>query len=327
MKSLRPPLIFSLLLCAFSLNAQQLTQYSQYLDNYYLLNPAATNVQNSVQAHLGFRNSWTGFPGSPQTLYFSAYAPLAKPEASQFMQSAMRLTDNLDTANLKSIYKARTNHITGLILTQDDLGLYRKTTAHLTYGFHLPLTSQLTVSVAPKLGWVNLSLNQDLVVLEKKDQPFINFLNQHQQQSMVDLGFGLWLYSSQFFLGYSLEQLVKNNALSSESIQGIEFEPHHFLMAGYRFRVSPRLKLVPNFLFRYVNADHTSFDLSMRAEYGTRLWASLSYRKQNAIIMLIGASVSRQFSFSYSYDNSFRQSLITAHEVSVRFSFLNHLHK
>lgn len=325
---------YPLLLLAFflpvKLEAQQLAQYSQYLDNYYLINSAATNVQNNLQLDVGFRHYWTDFPGSPKTVYLTAYAPLSKPDASQHMQSAMRLTDNLDTASLRTTLAPKSNHIIGMIVTQDDIGLFRKTTNHLTYSFHMQLTQQLQIAVSPKLGWVHLTLNDDLRVLEENDQPFQQFVDNYQRQGMMDLGFGLWLYSDRFFAGYSLEQLTRNRGFSSQEVNGFEFQPHHFLMAGHRFSVSPRIDLIPHMLIRYVPGSATSIDLSLRAEYGQRFWTGLSYRKQNALVIMFGVLVSSQLSFGYSFDHSSNigsLNRINAHEFSLSMNLLQNLHK
>lgn len=321
-----------LLATAWSVNlkAQQLAQYSQYLDNYYLINSAATNVQNNLQLDFGFRHYWTDFQGSPKTVYLTAYAPLSKPDVSQHMQSAMRLTDNIDTAILTTTLVPKSNHIIGMIVTQDDIGLFRKTTNHLSYSFHMQLTRQLQIAVSPKLGWVHLSINEDLRVLEENDQPFQDFVDNYQRQGMMDLGFGLWLYSDRFFLGYSLEQLTRNRGFSSQQVDGFEFQPHHFLMAGHRFRLNPRINLIPHMLIRYVAGSATSIDYSVRAEYGQRFWAGLSYRKQNALVMMFGVVVSDQLSFGYSFDHSTNVSTlnrINAHEFSLSMNLLPNLHK
>jgi type IX secretion system PorP/SprF family membrane protein len=331
MKSLLTILsMFLLLSPPGKLIAQQLAQYSQYLDNYYLINPAATDIQNNLQVKLGFRHYWTDFEGSPKTVYLSAYAPLSKPLRSQYMQSAMRLSDKIDTASLKTLSIARSNHMVGMIITQDDIGLFRKTTSHLTYTFHMPLSRKLQVAVAPKLGWVHLSLNEDLRVLEENDQPFQEFVDNYQKQGMMDLGFGLWLYSDRLFAGYSLEQLTRSRGFSSSQLDGFEFEPHHFVMAGYRFRVSPRLNLIPHMLIRYIPDGTTSTDLSLKAKYGSKLSAGFSYRRSNALVMIFGAAISSQFSFTYSFDHSTNINTlnrINAHEISLNMKLLPELHK
>lgn len=312
-----------------SLRAQQLAQFSQYLDNYYLVNSAATNVQNNLQLDFGFRHYWTDFQGSPKTIYLTVYAPLSKPDVSQHMQSAMRLTDDLDTASLRTTLAPKSNHVVGMIVTQDDIGLFRKTTNHVTYSFHMQLTRQLQIAVSPKVGWVHLSLNDDLRVLEENDQPFQQFVDNYQRQGMMDLGFGLWLYSDRLFFGYSLEQLTRNRGFSSQEVDGFEFEPHHFLMAGHRFRVNPRISLIPHMLIRYVSGS-TSIDYSLRAEYGQRFWTGLSYRRQNALVMMFGVVLSDQLSFGYSFDHSTNITTlnrINAHEFSLSMNVLQNLHK
>lgn len=313
-----------------NLKAQQLAQFSQYLDNYYLINSAATNIQNNLQIDFGFRHYWTDFQGSPKTVYLTAYAPLSKPDASQHMQSAMRLSDNLDTAGLRTTSAPKSNHIIGMIVSQDDIGIFRKTTNHITYSFHMQLTKQLQIAVSPKLGWVHLSLNEDLRVLEENDQPFQEFVDNYQKQGMIDLGFGLWLYSDRLFMGYSLEQLTRNRGFRSQKVDGFEFQTHHFIMAGYRFKVSPRVDLIPHMLIRYVAGSTTSIDYSLRAEYGQRFWGGLSYRKQNALVMMLGVVVSDQLSFGYSFDHSTNISTlnrINAHEFSLSMNLLQNLHK
>ncbi len=313
-----------------ALKAQQLAQYSQYLDNYFLVNSAATNIQNNLQLDFGFRHYWTDFQGSPKTVYLSAYAPLSRPDASQHMQSAMRLTDHLDTARLNTSLAPKSNHVAGMIITQDDIGLFRKTTNHFTYSFHMQLTEQLRISVSPKVGWVHLSLNDDLRVLDPNDQPFQQFLENYQRQGMLDLGFGMWLYSDKFFLGYSLEQLTQNRGFRSQELDGFEFQAHHFLMAGHRFSVSPRISLIPHMLIRYVNDHASSIDMSLRAEYGQRFWAGLSYRRQNALVVMFGVVVSDQLSFGYSFDHSTNINTlnrINAHEFSLSMNLFPNLHK
>ncbi|GAB5522976.1 MAG: hypothetical protein Roseis2KO_08480 [Roseivirga sp.] len=312
-----------------NLRAQQLAQFSQYLDNYYLINSAATNVQNNLQLDLGFRHYWTDFQGSPKTIYLTAYAPLSRPDVSQHMQSAMRLTDDLDTTSLRTSFAPKSNHLVGMIVTQDDIGLFRKTTNHITYSFHMQLTRQLQIAVSPKIGWVHLSLNDDLRVLEENDQPFQQFVDNYQRQGMMDLGFGLWLYSDRLFFGYSLEQLTRNRGFSSQEVDGFEFEPHHFIMAGHKFRVNPRISLIPNMLIRYVSGS-TSIDYSLRAEYGQRFWAGISYRRQNALVMMFGVVLSDQLSFGYSFDHSTNISTlnrINAHEFNLSMNLLQNLHK
>ncbi|MCO6360498.1 PorP/SprF family type IX secretion system membrane protein [Roseivirga pacifica] len=324
------PLLFVLMLAMPRLQAQQLAQYSQYLNNYYLINSAATDIQNNVKMHLGYRGQWSGFQNSPQTIYLSAYAPLNKPNDSQYMQSAMRLSDRVDSTALTNKFQTVGNHLIGTTITSDNLGLFNKTTFHVAYTYHLTLTRKLRLAASPKVGFVNLNLADDLRVLEDNDQPFESFVNEYDQIGMADLGFGLWLYSDDFFAGYSMEQLLKNKTSNIEAGDEYEFLPHHFFMLGFKYKIAPRWNLVPNALIRLVNGTPASIDMSVKAEYGSRLWGALSYRKGNAFVVMVGAKVSDRFSFGYSFDHSTnitQLNQINAHELTLQVNVFQNLHK
>ena len=61
-------LLFSLFLIA-KVNAQQVPQFTQLMQNRYLLNPAATGINTEHNALLGFRKQWSGLDNSPSTYY------------------------------------------------------------------------------------------------------------------------------------------------------------------------------------------------------------------------------------------------------------------
>lgn len=323
-------IVLATVFMAFKAKSQQQAQYSQYLNNYYLINSAATDIQNNVKVHLGYRGQWSGFENSPQTYYLSAYAPLNKPHDSQYMQSAMRLSDRLDSTALTNKFQSVGNHLIGTTITSDNLGLFNKTTFHAAYTYHLTLTRKLRLAASPKVGFVNLNLADDLRVLEDNDQPFENFVNEYERLGMADVGFGLWLYSDNFFAGYSLEQLLRNKASNLESGDQYEFEAHHYVLLGFKYKIAPRWNLVPNALVRMVNGAPASIDISLKAEYGSRLWAAISYRKSNAIVGMVGAKISNRFSFGYSFDHSTnitQLNQINAHEFTLQVNVLQNLHK
>ena len=49
--------------------AQQKPQYTQYVFNNYLLNPAVSGIENYTDAKVGYRSQWTGLDGAPVTSY------------------------------------------------------------------------------------------------------------------------------------------------------------------------------------------------------------------------------------------------------------------
>ena len=63
-----------LILCLnVRLYAQQRPQYSQYLLNSYLLNPALSGIENYTDVKLGYRQQWAGLQDAPKTAFVSAH--------------------------------------------------------------------------------------------------------------------------------------------------------------------------------------------------------------------------------------------------------------
>src|SRR5581483_7837677 len=55
--------------------AQQKPQYTQYVLNNMLINPAVTGIENYIDVKTGYRSQWTGLQGAPVTSYITASFP------------------------------------------------------------------------------------------------------------------------------------------------------------------------------------------------------------------------------------------------------------
>src|ERR1700743_3642876 len=58
--------------------AQQKPQYTQYVFNNILINPAVTGIENYTDVKAGYRAQWTGLQGAPVTSYLTLSAPLGQ---------------------------------------------------------------------------------------------------------------------------------------------------------------------------------------------------------------------------------------------------------
>src|SRR6201996_3794333 len=71
-------LLFVFIACLQSVSAQQKPQYTQYVFNNYLLNPAVSGIENYTDVKAGYRSQWTGLEGAPVTSYITINAPLGQ---------------------------------------------------------------------------------------------------------------------------------------------------------------------------------------------------------------------------------------------------------
>src|SRR5476651_539447 len=63
-------------IAGLQLKAQQRPQYTQYVFNPILVNPAVSGIENYTDVKAGYRSQWTGLQGAPVTSYFTINAPL-----------------------------------------------------------------------------------------------------------------------------------------------------------------------------------------------------------------------------------------------------------
>src|ERR1700749_582462 len=69
-------LLLAFTFCAGYVTAQQRPQYTQYVFNNILLNPAVSGIENYTDVKAGYRSQWTGLTGAPVTSYITFSAPI-----------------------------------------------------------------------------------------------------------------------------------------------------------------------------------------------------------------------------------------------------------
>ncbi len=132
-----------------TVTAQQLPQFSQYMHNMYLLNPAAACVQSDAEINLGFRQQWTGFDAAPQTYYINGALNLGKKPMDD---SAYLLAIPISAPGLlsaKSSSERYAKHIVSAMAAVDEYGLFKRTSAMAGYAYHRPIGEKF-ISLAPE---------------------------------------------------------------------------------------------------------------------------------------------------------------------------------
>src|SRR5689334_11751217 len=71
-------LVLLLLSLGAELKAQQFPQFSQYMYNGMILNPAYAGSKDYLSLTGVYRKQWADFPGAPETETFTAHGPLSE---------------------------------------------------------------------------------------------------------------------------------------------------------------------------------------------------------------------------------------------------------
>ncbi|WP_345948181.1 type IX secretion system membrane protein PorP/SprF [Mucilaginibacter sp. PAMB04274] len=322
--------IVILLACCFKLSAQQKPQYTQYIFNTYLLNPAVAGIENYTDFKAGYRSQWTGLEGTPTTSYISVNAPLGR----NFIDGdPTSMADNslnpLSRQYTREYLSAEPHHGIGGMIISDRTGPITQTTISGTYAFHLGLTSQLNMSVGVMAGINRISLDVSQIVLENANDPAI--ANGNTSQFKPDLGVGVWAYSSNYYVGASVQQLIKQTlTFGNKSVYNqSKTVPHYFITGGFKIFLDEDITLLPSALLKLVDPAPASYDLNLKLAFSNKLWVGGSYRHNDSYAAMAGINISTVINLGYSYDftnSNLRTVSNGTHEIVVAL-LLNNRYK
>ena len=296
--------------------SQQKPQYSQYMINNYLLNPAIAGIENYLDIKSGYRNQWTGIEGAPSNFYLSLHTKLAKDKA-RAPEAGNKTPSFVGGNELRSIYRrsgAQPHHGLGLILLHDKLGPFKRLEANLSYAYHIPLSSQVKLAAGASAGVSQHSLRGDnLFFANPGDAAAAGWT-----VFRPNLQLGMWLYSSNFYAGVSASELI-SNTVSVEDERGVDinFENHYFATAAYKIAYAERIDLVPSVMVKLLQPMPVSVDYNLRAIYDNKLWAGVSYRQSDSFAVLAGITWNQTFDLGYSFDAGVSSLGGVSHEVVV----------
>jgi type IX secretion system PorP/SprF family membrane protein len=288
MKKALSALLLPLLLASAPAMAQQIAQYSQYMNNNYILNPGATGVEDYIDLKASYRTQWTGLEGAPKTYYVSGSASLGPWRGSEKHPLRERL---------------RPFHAVGGIVYNDVTGPTSRLGVYGSYAYNAVLTRTIRVALGVSVGMQQFAV----------DGNQLHFYDPTTQAAsaaarVADASAGLWLYSPDFYVGLSGAQLFGNRLDFSYApnqlgvgAPGNALKRHYFATAGVRLPLSEDFSLVPSVLVKVMSPAPLSVDVNAKIKYRDLLWAGASWRATDSFIGMVGLSYD-QFTLSYSYD-------------------------
>ena len=293
----------SLLTLAFSSFGQQIPQYSQYLRNQFMANPAAAGTYDFTDITLSGRSQWTGFDNAPMTSYLSIAAPIGRREKVRYdpgIRTGSGIVKNPEVGT------GKIKHAIGGQVLADQYGAFQKMQFAGTYAIHLPLSKKVNMSFGAKVGLSNNSFIQSRAVVNDptNDKTYVDFTSNNSRKNILDLGAGLYVYSNKFFFGIAADQLTKS--MVSFGSASANFDPQMYFNAtgGIKLNVNDNITITPAFIVKYMTPAPISIEGTLQVEYKEWLWAGLSYRNTDAIVGMIGLNINKKLKFGYSYDYS-----------------------
>jgi type IX secretion system PorP/SprF family membrane protein len=271
-------LSFTLSLFTLGAVAQQLPEFSQYIYNDYLLNPAIAGTKDYAPVTLSARMQWVGFNNAP-------------------------------TMQIGSIHGALTKNVgLGLTVTNMTTGPISNTSMQLAYSYRIKLNenTKLSFGVAPML--IQQSLQKDKLTLDNQND---NTFNRISGKTMIaDANAGVYLYGKKYFVSLSVPQLLENKVRLGDALFTEKLKRTYVLYGGYDFAVKEKFVLTPSILVKAIQGGAPiQVDINFKATYNKLVWLGLSFRGSSSqspsevAVASLGV-MKYNFVFGYSYDYS-----------------------
>jgi type IX secretion system PorP/SprF family membrane protein len=290
---------------ALSARCQQRPHYTQYLLNNYILNPALTGIENYTDLKVSARDQWVGLDGAPQTFYLTIHAPIGKKDYRTTATSYQVPGENpRGQAYWENYTAAEPHHGIGLQIINDKTGLYNRFSTQLTYAYHLGISPRTSLAAGFGAGFSKISRDGSKSTYSNNDPNDPAQASSDINKIRPDLSAGLWLYSADYFIGLSAQQIIPQKLVFTDDAtytQG-RLIPHLFLSAGYRLLLSDDINMTPSVMLKYISPLNPQFDLNVKLQYQDLLWVGGGYRFKDGYSAMIGMNVGNTFNVSYSYD-------------------------
>lgn len=269
---------------------QQDAQYTQYMYNMNVLNPAYAGSKGVTSIGLLGRSQWVGVDGAPQTVTLSIHSPIGK---------AVGL---------------------GFSVIHDEIGPVKEDDVYADFSYTIFTSDEGRLAFGLKGGVSFLdvrSVNQ----VEDGDP-----LNIPINQVSPNFGAGIYYYTNRFYVGLSVPNFLETRHLEKKSgiISTASEKMHYFLTSGLVFELSDNLKFKPSVMFKAASGAPLSVDLSGNILFEEKFEVGLSYRFDDSISGMIGLNVNDDFRIGYAYDHTitrFGDFNSGSHEVMLLFDF------
>jgi type IX secretion system PorP/SprF family membrane protein len=246
-----------------------------------------------------------GLQDAPVTTYFTMHGPIGKTDYKTTATSFNVPGENPRGKNYWQEYVASDpHHGWGMQIINDRTGPLNNFSAYGTYAYHIGLTPRTNLSAGIGLGFSNLSLNADKLRFNQTIDPAV-YQTGTINNVRFDMNAGVYLYSADYFVGLSAQQIVPSRIdFSNNAVTKLEGKavPHLFATAGYRFLIGDDFNLTPSVLVKYVQPTPVQVEANAKLQYLDLMWVGASYRHEDGIAAMVGLNVSNTFNVGYSYD-------------------------
>jgi type IX secretion system PorP/SprF family membrane protein len=264
--------IFYIVLIAFLSNsvvAQNRVNYSQYMHNHQIFNPAYVDHSSDFGASALYRNQWFGIQGAPASFIGDVFATSGK---SNF--------------NLQFLY--------------DQITVFKHFEAGFSYSYTVKLGMATRLVFGAKASYNQQISNYDQLHYFDLGDPNLSGVVKKQG---VNFGTGVFVRNAMWHAGLGAPYLFNNgNVDELTNVHGDVNYQHFFVTGGFRAVNERSLTFYPTTMLKWTKGSPANISLDMNFLINKLIWASVGYRTDQTLILSTGLVLANNFKLIYSYD-------------------------
>jgi len=286
---------FVLLLAFMDANAQQDPQYTQYMYNLNIINPAYAGFKENLSFGLLYRKQWVEIEDAPTTMTFSGSSPVGK------------------------------NVGIGLNVISDEIGPMEENNVYADFSYTLNLGGQHKLAFGLKGGATFLKvglLDINNTLPDQNDPAFSENVN----RTDFNVGAGLFYSAEKYYISFSIPNMLTSPHMdinrNGESLQYGSEAVHYFLTGGYVFDLNPNLKFKPTVMFKSAFNVPVSIDLTANFLINEKFEIGAAYRLDDSVDFMVNYAITPNLKIGYAYDyivSDLKVTTPSSHEIVLLF--------
>lgn len=261
-------ILFLLSLCIYG---QQEPQYTQYMYNPILINPAYAGSKGHTSVYGLYRAQWVGLEGAPQTINFSMNKPI---NASKLGYGVSVINDRVGPSDETQI------------------------AVDLSYSLFFNNDYRLAFGIKTTANLLNIDYNR----LNQYNPGEVVLQNNISNRFSPNIGAGLFLYNKKGYFGASVPMLLDTKKYDDISNADVNQRYHLYFMGGKIFDLGSNIKFKPAFLSKIVSGSPVQVDLSTNFLINEKFTLGAAYRWSASLSAMAGFHISDKLFIGYGYD-------------------------
>ena len=283
-----------------TVQAQQDSQFTQYMYNTININPAYAGMRGVMSVFALHRTQWVGLDGAPVTNTASINTPIG---GSNVGLGVSIINDRIGPADENNIAV--------------DFSYTIKTSETYKLSFGLKATANL--------------LNIDFTKLNQADLNDYVFDTNVDNMFSPNIGVGVYLHSNNTYVGLSAPNLLETKHFDRYASTGANSHVakekiNYYFIAGHVFDLSANLKFKPALLTKMVQGAPLQVDVSGNFLINEKFTAGIAYRWSAAMSAMVGFQVNDSWFIGYGYDmetTKLANYNSGSHEIFLRYELFN----